>query len=88
MRWGRLISRRSTGTPDEALEDNGFKLRLLKIGKTVCLPEPKAITSARRIDEEGTLKTLVYYSNLKIMSELPELPIKKILKHEDYRPVR
>ncbi len=76
------------GFPNTPLEDNSFKLRLMKTGRTVCLPEPKAITSERRINEDGALKTLLYYSNLKIMSELPEIPIKKILGGKDYVPIR
>lgn len=76
------------GFPNTPLEDNSFKMELLRIGRTVCLPEPKAITSERRINEDGALRTLLYYSNLKIMSELPDIPIKKILGGKDYKPVR
>lgn len=76
------------GFPNQPLEDNGFKHRMLRLGRTVCLPEPKAITSARRIDDAGPVNTLIYYTNLKIMSELPKLPIKKLLNQKDYLPIR
>ena len=76
------------GFPDVPQEDHVMARKLWKQGKVVFLPEPKAITSSRRIDERGTLDTVVYYSNLTIASTLPDFNFKSILKHKEYLPIR
>jgi len=80
--------RRIGGFPKVPLEDHVMARKLWKIGRVVFLPEPRAITSSRRIDEKGTLETIVYYSNLTIASELPGFKFKGLLKHKDYEAVR
>jgi glycosyltransferase involved in cell wall biosynthesis len=80
--------RKVGGFPKVPLEDHVIARKLWKIGRVVFLPEPKAITSSRRIDEQGTLDTVLYYANLTVVSKLPSLKLKNILKHKDYVPVR
>lgn len=78
------------GYPNKPLEDGAMAVRLRKIGKVVFMPEPRVTTSARRLNAAGTVKTVLYYSNLKIASEIevPELSIKKFLKYKAYIPIR
>lgn len=85
--------RRSTfkmagGFPDVPQEDHVMARKLWKHGKVVFLPEPKTITSSRRIDERGTLDTVIYYSNLTLTSTLPQFNLKSVLKHKEYLPIR
>lgn len=80
--------RKVRGFPKMPLEDHVIARKLWKLGRVVLLPEPKAITSSRRIDEQGTLDTIMYYANLTIASELPSFKFKSILRHKDYVPVR
>ena len=80
--------RKIGGFPNVPLEDHVIARKLWKIGRVVYLCEPKMVTSSRRIDEKGTLDTIVYYSNLTITSTLPNFKLKNILKHNDYIAVR
>jgi glycosyltransferase involved in cell wall biosynthesis len=80
--------KRVGGFPKVPLEDHVIARKLWKKGRVVFLPEPRAITSSRRIDEKGTLETIIYYSNLTIASELPKFKFKGLLKHKDYEAIR
>lgn len=79
---------RVKGFPNAPLEDGAMAKQLRKIGKVVFLPEPRVVTSARRIENFGTVKTILYYSNLSLASEIPEISIKRFLKYDTYKPVR
>jgi len=84
----KTMFKKAGGFPDVPQEDHVMARKLWKQGRVVFLTEPKAITSSRRIDERGTLDTVIYYSNLTLASTLPEFNFKGILKHKEYLPVR
>lgn len=46
------------------LEDLDMSIKLRRVGRTRYLPHRKAITSSRRIEQDGLLGTLKYYSDL------------------------
>jgi glycosyltransferase involved in cell wall biosynthesis len=82
--------RKAGGFPLVPLEDHAMARRLWKIGRVVFLPEPKAVTSSRRIEEQGILNTSLYYANLTLASSMPDLKLHKLLDgiNIKYVPVR
>ncbi|MCX6776133.1 MAG: glycosyltransferase [Candidatus Micrarchaeota archaeon] len=76
------------GFPDKPMEDGAFARKLWKKGRVIYLPEPKVITSARRISRNGPLTTAIYYANLALITDLPRLPLKKLSVFKGYVPVR
>jgi glycosyltransferase involved in cell wall biosynthesis len=66
------------GFPNKPMEDGAFARKLWKKGRVVYLPEPKVVTSARRISKSGPLTAAVYYANLALITNLPKLPLKRL----------
>lgn len=75
------------GFPNKPMEDGAFARKLWRKGKVVYLPEPKVVTSARRISKNGPLTAAVYYANLAMITDMP-LPMKKLAIFKRYIPVR
>lgn len=80
--------RKAGGFPNAPLEDGALAIKLRRFGRVVYLPEPKVTTSSRRIEQQGTLKTTLYYAQLGLESSLPKNPLKRLLLYRNYIPVR
>lgn len=76
------------GFPNKPMEDGAFARKLWRKGRVIYLPEPHVITSARRISKNGAVTTAVYYANLALISEMPNIPLKKLALFKKYIPVR
>jgi cellulose synthase/poly-beta-1,6-N-acetylglucosamine synthase-like glycosyltransferase len=76
------------GFPNAPLEDGALAVKLRKLGRVVFLPVPKVITSARRIEQQGAVKSTLYYAQLALESSLPKSPLKRLLLYRKYIPVR
>lgn len=76
------------GFPNAPLEDGAFAKKLYRFGRVVYLPEPDVTTSARRLEKGRALKAIVYYANLAVATDFPDLPLKSLLKYKRYLPVR
>lgn len=76
------------GFPNAPLEDGVFAIKLQKYGKVIYLPEPVVITSARRFTRGNTLKAIIYYANLSLVSNLSNTPLVSLLKYKRYLPIR
>jgi len=76
------------GFPDRPMEDGAFARKLWKRGRVVYLPEPKVVTSARRISKNGPLRCAAYYANLALITDFPRIPLKKLAIFKNYLPVR
>ncbi|MCX6777246.1 MAG: glycosyltransferase [Candidatus Micrarchaeota archaeon] len=76
------------GFPNQPMEDGAFARRLWKKGRVVYLPNPRVVTSARRILKSGPVHSAVYYANLMLITDFPKIPIEKIAIFKNYLPVR
>ncbi len=76
------------GFPNRPMEDGAFARRLWKKGRVVYLPEPRVVTSARRISKSGPIHSAVYYANLMLITEFPRIPVEKVAIFKKYLPVR
>jgi glycosyltransferase involved in cell wall biosynthesis len=76
------------GFPNQPMEDGAFAKKLWETGRVVYLPEPKVVTSARRISKNGTLTSAVYYANLALITDFPRIPLEKVAIFKKYIPVR
>ena len=76
------------GFPNAPLEDGALAIKLRKMGRLVFLPEPKVVTSARRLEKQGILKSTLYYAQIGLESALPKSPLNRLLVYRDYIPVR
>ena len=54
----------------------------------VFLPVPKVTTSARRLEQQGAVKSTLYYAQLALETSLPKSPLKRLLLYRKYIPVR
>lgn len=76
------------GFPNKPLEDGAMARRLQKIGRVVFYPKVQVTTSARRMLKSGMLRSIEYYANLEIMTYMPHSPLRRIVRHKKYRPMR
>ncbi|NYZ76377.1 glycosyltransferase [Candidatus Micrarchaeota archaeon] len=76
------------GFPNQPMEDGAFARKLWEKGRVVYLPEPRVVTSARRISKEGPIRSAVYYANLMLITDLPRIPVEKVAIFKKYLPVR
>ncbi|MFH1470571.1 MAG: glycosyltransferase [Candidatus Micrarchaeota archaeon] len=76
------------GFPNAPLEDGALAIKLRKLGRLVYMPEPRVITSARRIEKQGIIKSTIYYAQIGIKSALPKTPLERLLLYKDYVPIR
>jgi glycosyltransferase involved in cell wall biosynthesis len=79
---------RAGGFPNQPMEDGAFARKLWKEGRVVYLPEPKVVTSARRISKKGPVTSAVYYANLMLITDFPRIPLEKVAIFKKYLPVR
>ena len=76
------------GFPKSNMEDSAMGEKARKIGRVVFLPEPKVITSARRFDGMGMLRSIFYYSTLKMADKIPDkILLKDFRKMFGYRRI-
>lgn len=73
------------GFPNEPLEDGALAIRMRKIGRVVYLNEPRVITSARRLEGMGILKSTFYYASLSVATDLPISKLKKVFNYKSIR---
>lgn len=76
------------GFPNQPMEDGAFARKLWEKGRVVYLPEPKVVTSARRISKRGPIHSAVYYANLMLITDFPRIPVEKVAIFKRYLPVR
>jgi glycosyltransferase involved in cell wall biosynthesis len=76
------------GFPNQPMEDGAFARKLWEKGRVVYLPEPRVVTSARRISKKGTIHSAVYYANLMLITDFPRIPVDKVAIFKKYLPVR
>lgn len=76
------------GFPNKPLEDAGMARRLHKRGKVIYKLEPRVITSSRRMEKGGIMKSIEYYANLEIMTHMPKIYLAKLTKYKNYLPIR
>jgi glycosyltransferase involved in cell wall biosynthesis len=90
--FNAVVSKKSFNTaggfPNAPLEDGALAIKLRKIGRVVYLPVPKVLTSARRLEKQGTLKSTLYYAQLALESSFPKTPLKRLLLYRNYIPIR
>jgi glycosyltransferase involved in cell wall biosynthesis len=84
----RWIFFRAGGFPNQPMEDGAFARKLWEKGRVVYLPEPKVVTSARRMLKRGTVHSAVYYANLMLITDFPRIPVEKVTIFKKYLPVR
>ena len=70
------------GYPNKPLEDGAITIKLRKYGKVVYLTEPKVITSSRRFEEDGILKTTIYYAGLSLATNVSFNRVKKLFPYK------
>ncbi|MCD4740604.1 glycosyltransferase [archaeon] len=77
------------GFPDSPLEDGKFGEAASKVGRIVFVPEPKVITSSRRLESQGLHGSLSYYLQLMLTTDAPDF-LKGVnpLNYKDYFPIR
>ena len=85
----KKVFNRVGGFPNSTLEDSEFGKRASKFGRIVFLPEPKVVTSSRRLESKGLHGALSYYLQLMLTTDTPNF-LKEIspLKYKEYFPVR
>lgn len=76
------------GFPNQPMEDGAFARKLWEKGRVVYLPEPRVVTSARRISKKGPVHSAVYYANLMLITDFPRIPVDKVAIFKKYLPVR
>jgi cellulose synthase/poly-beta-1,6-N-acetylglucosamine synthase-like glycosyltransferase len=76
------------GFPNQPMEDGAFARKLWEKGRVVYLPEPRVVTSARRISKSGPIHSAVYYANLMLITDFPRIPVDKVALFKKYLPVR
>jgi len=76
------------GFPNKPMEDRALGRKLRKLGRVVYLPEPKIITSARRLSKGGILRSAAYYANLSLITDLASEQVKRFSVYQKYLPVR
>ncbi|MEM3400346.1 MAG: glycosyltransferase [Candidatus Micrarchaeia archaeon] len=79
---------RAGGFPPLPLEDGAFAKKLTNYGRVVYLPEPRVVTSARRLQKSGAVSTVAYYASLGVLTSFPNIPIKRLMKYRGYIPQR
>jgi len=81
----RDVFERMGGFPDQPLmEDIEFSRRLKRQGKVICLKE-KAVTSSRRWEKHGLIRTILLMWKLRLLYRLG-VPVERLAAM--YRPVR
>jgi glycosyltransferase involved in cell wall biosynthesis len=85
---GKKYFQKSGGFPNAPLEDGALAVTLRKLGRLVYLPEPKVVTSARRLEQEGILKSTLYYAQISLISTIPKNPLDRLLLYKNYIPIR
>lgn len=85
----REIFDKTGGFPDCPLEDGKFGELASEHGRIVFLPEPKVITSSRRLESQGLHGSLSYYLQLMLTTDTPDF-LKDVnpLQYKDYFPIR
>lgn len=85
----KKVFNRVGGFPNSVLEDGEFGKRASKFGRIVFLPEPKVVTSSRRLESKGLHGALSYYLQLMLTTDTPNF-LKGIspLKYKEYFPIR
>lgn len=85
----RRIFRKVGGFPNSPIEDGKFGEKASEFGRIVFLPEPRVITSARRLESQGLHGALSYYLQLMLTEDVPDF-LKGInpLQYKEYFPVR
>lgn len=76
------------GFPDRPLEDGALAKELWKVGSVVFLPEPRVVTSSRRMKKGGTFNSAVYYANLMVLTQFKRIPLQELFKYKNYLPIR
>ncbi|MBI5159532.1 glycosyltransferase [Candidatus Micrarchaeota archaeon] len=76
------------GFPDRPLEDGALAKELLRVGSVVFLPEPRVITSSRRMKKGGTFNSAIYYANLMVLTQFKRIPLQELFKYKNYLPIR
>jgi glycosyltransferase involved in cell wall biosynthesis len=84
----RDVFRRAGGFPDKPMEDRALGRKLWRLGRVVYLPEPKVVTSARRLSRGGLLRSAAYYANLSLLTDLASKELKRLSLYQKYLPVR
>lgn len=79
---------RTGGFPRAPLEDAAMAKKLRHDGKLVYLPEPRVITSSRRIYRGGILNAVMYYASLGLVTDFPASPTRYLARYRKYIPVR
>ncbi|MCD6414205.1 MAG: glycosyltransferase [Candidatus Diapherotrites archaeon] len=85
----KRIFRKVGGFPNSPVEDGKFGEKASEFGRIVFLPEPRVVTSARRLESHGLHGALSYYLQLMLTEDAPKF-FKEInpLKYKEYFPVR
>lgn len=76
------------GFPDRPLEDGALAKELWKVGSVIFLPEPKVVTSSRRMKKDGTFNSAIYYASLMILTQFKRVPLQELFKYKKYLPIR
>ncbi len=76
------------GFPDRPLEDGALAKELWKVGGVAFLPEPRVITSSRRMKKGGTFNSAIYYANLMILTQFKRIPLQDLFRYKKYLPIR
>lgn len=84
----KRIFRQIGGFKNEPLEDNILGKEASNFGKTIFLPRRKVTTSSRRLEEMGTLGSLMYYLELWLISHKIVKGNNALIKYKNYRKVR
>jgi GT2 family glycosyltransferase len=66
------------------LEDLDISIKLRKLGRTKYLARRRVVTSSRRIERDGVIRTLKYYMDLFELTQHKRLPF-DILKHNGHK---
>jgi glycosyltransferase involved in cell wall biosynthesis len=85
----KRVFKKAGGFPDSPLEDGKYGEAASEFGRIVFLPEPKVVTSSRRLESQGLHGTLSYYLQLMFTTDTPDF-LKGInpVQYKDYFPVR
>jgi glycosyltransferase involved in cell wall biosynthesis len=76
------------GFPAKPLEDGAMARKLQKIGRVAYYPKLRVTTSARRMLQSGMLNSIHYYTDLEIMTYIPNSPLSHLVRHKAYHPLR